>query len=120
VSDNKRFLDIFRLKNIINALIGFIETKVDLYKIQFKEEIAKALSVLVLVIIFSMIGLLFILSFSQFISELLNNLLGSQYFGYLIVAFLYVIIGFIVYLNRKKISDSVINLMFQDEESEND
>jgi len=61
VSENKNFLDIFRVKNIVNALIGFIETKVELYKIQFKEEIAKALSTLALVFVFSMVGMLFIL-----------------------------------------------------------
>jgi uncharacterized membrane protein YqjE len=120
VSENKRFLDIFRIKNIVNALTGFIETKVELYKIQFKEEIVKALSILILVVIFSMIGLLFIILISQFFSVLLNILLESESFGYLIVAFIYLIIGFIVYLKRQKILDSITNLMFPEEESEND
>ena len=87
VSENKKFLDIFRIKSIVNALIGFIETKVELYKIQFKEEIAKALSILALVIIFSMVGMLFVLFLSHFISRLLNDLFESQYLGFLIIGF---------------------------------
>jgi len=120
VGENKRFSDIFRVKNIINALIGFIETKVELYKIQFKEEIAKALSVLVMFFLLSMIGLLFVLFLSHFISILLNDLLDSQYFGYLIVTVLYLFIGIAVYYNRSKIKVFMTNMMFPEEETEND
>jgi uncharacterized membrane protein YqjE len=120
VSENKKFLDIFRVKNMINALIGFIETKVEIYKIQFKEEMAKALSVLVLLTIFSMIGTLFILFISHFLSQLLNDVLGNDYAGYLIISGLYLVIGIIVYLFRKKIKDSIIDMMFADEDTENE
>lgn len=120
MSENKKFLDIFRVKNIINALIGFIETKVELYKIQFKEEIAKALSILALVMIFSMVGLLFILFLSHFISRLLNDVLESDYLGFLIVTGFYFVNGIIVYLYRKQIADSITNMMFPDEDTENE
>jgi len=120
VSENKKFLDIFRVKNIVNALIGFIETKVELYKIQFKEEIAKALSVLVLVIIFSMVGVLFILFLSHYLSTLLNNVFDSDHLGYLIVSGFYLILGIIIYQMRKKISDSIVDMMFNKDEEETD
>lgn len=119
MSENKRFLDIFRVKNVINALIGYIETKVELYKIQFKEEIAKALSILVLVIIFSMIGLLFVFFLSHFIAQIINNYVNSYYIGYLVVTFFYLVAGVIVYFTRNKIKDSVIDMMFPEEEQEN-
>jgi len=120
VSENKKFLDIFRVKNIVNALIGFIETKVELYKIQFKEEIAKALSILVLVIIFSMVGMLFILFLSHFISRLLNDIFDSQYLGFMIVTGFYLAGVIVVYLLRRRIADSITNMMFPDEDIEND
>ena len=120
MSENKRILDIFRIKNIVNALIGFIETKVEIYKLQFKEEIAKALSVLVLMIIFSFLGVLFILFLSHYLSTLLNEVLESDHFGYLIVSGFYLIIGIVIYRMRKKISDSVINMVFPDEDEETD
>lgn len=119
MSENKKFLDIFRVKNIVNALIGFIETKVELYKIQFKEEIAKALSVLVLVIVFSMVGMLFILFLSHFISRLLNDVFDSEYLGFMIVTGFYLVSGIVVYLLRKQIANSITNMMYPEEDSEN-
>ena len=108
------------MKNIINALIGYIETKVELYKIQFKEEIAKALSVLVMVIIFSMTGLLFVFFLSHFVAQIINNFVNSYYIGYLVVTFLYLIAGVIIYFMRNKIKDWVIDMMFPEEEPEKD
>ncbi len=120
MSENKKFLDIFRIKSIVNALIGFIETKVELYKIQFKEEIAKALSILALVIIFSMVGMLFVLFLSHFISRLLNDLFESQYLGFLIVTGFYLVGIIVVYLLRARIADSITNMMFPEEDTENE
>ena len=120
MSENKRFSDIFRIKNLINALVGFIETKVELYKIQFKEEIAKALSIMVIIFLMAMIGLLFLLFLSHFLAQLINDLLESDYLGYLIITILYLLVGMVVYLRRKKISNAMINLMFPEEESDND
>jgi len=120
VSENKNFLDIFRVKNIVNALIGFIETKVELYKIQFKEEIAKALSTLALVIVFSMVGMLFILFLSHFISRLLNDIFDSDYLGFMIVTGFYFVSGIVVYFLRRRIADSITNMMFPDEGTENE
>jgi len=120
VSENKNFLDIFRVKNIVNALIGFIETKVELYKIQFKEEIAKALSTLALVFVFSMVGMLFILFLSHFISRLLNDIFDSEYLGFMIVTGFYFVSGIVVYFLRRRIADSISNMMFPDEGTENE
>jgi uncharacterized membrane protein YqjE len=120
VSENKNFLDIFRVKNIVNALIGFIETKVELYKIQFKEEIAKALSTLALVFVFSMVGMLFILFLSHFISRLLNDIFDSEYLGFMIVTGFYFVSGIVVYFLRRRIADSITNMMFPDEGTENE
>jgi hypothetical protein len=46
--------------------------------------------------------------------------LGNDYVGYLIISVLYLIIGVIVYLFRKKIKDSIIDMMFADEDTENE
>lgn len=119
MSENKRFSDIFRIKNLINALVGFIETKIELYKIQFKEEIAKALSVMVIIFLIAMIGMLFLLFLSHFLAQLLNDLLENNYLGYLIITFIYLLIGVLVYMRRKRISNAIINLMFPEEDSDN-
>lgn len=103
-------------KNLVNTLINFIETKVEIYKIQFKEEAAKAFTVIILVILFGLIGLLFILFLSLFVVEIINSLLGNKYLGYLFVAIFYIIMGVITYLVRGKILAEITSSVFSDED----
>jgi uncharacterized membrane protein YqjE len=103
-------------KNLVNTLINFIETKVEIYKIQFKEEAAKALTVIILILLFGLVGLLFILFLSFFVVQIINNLMGANYYGYLFVAIFYVIMGVVTYLVRGKIRKEIINSIFSDEE----
>ncbi|MBR9998014.1 MAG: phage holin family protein [Cyclobacteriaceae bacterium] len=106
-------------KNIVSTLINFIETKLEIYKIQLKEEAAKLFTLIVLIILFGLIGLLFILFISFFIAEIINSLLVHQYFGYLIVAGVYIILGVITYYMRGRIREGITNTIFS-EEVEND
>ncbi len=94
-------------QKIIKTLVDYLETKLEIYKLQLKEEVARALTAIVLMILYSMIGLLFILFLSLFISQALNGVLESQYLGYLIVAGFYLILGITVYKLRKKIYEGV-------------
>jgi uncharacterized membrane protein YqjE len=103
-------------KNLINTLINYIETKVEIYKIQFKEEAAKALTVIILVLLFGLMGLLFILFLSFFVVEIINNFMGENYYGYLFVAIFYVIMGLITYLVRGKIREEIAQAIFSEEE----
>ena len=103
------------IKSIVNTLISFLETKLEFYKIQLKEEAAKFFTLIVLIIIFGLIGLLFVLFLSFFIAETINSLLVHRYFGYLIVAGLYVILGIVTYLLRGKIKEGITNAIISDE-----
>ncbi len=104
------------IKSLVNTLINYLETKLEIYKLQFKEEVGKAFTVLILVILFSMVLLLVILFLSLFFVEILNNLLNNNYYGYLIVAGFYVIMGILVYSLRNKIRDTVTNAIISDEQ----
>jgi uncharacterized membrane protein YqjE len=68
------------IKSIVNTLISFIETKLEIYKIQLKEEAAKFFTLIVLIIVFGLIGLLFILFLSFFIAEIINALFVHRFF----------------------------------------
>lgn len=120
MEEKKRLTDIFKVKNLFDSLMGYIDTKVELYKIQFKEEAAKALVIAVFAIIFSMIGLLLILFLSLFISEALNSLFDSRYLGYLVICLFYVLLAFLVYLFRDRISDEIRNKLFEDNDNDLD
>lgn len=112
-------LELFGVKNLVNTLINYIETKIEIYKIQFKEEAAKAISALILMVLFSMLGLLFILFLSLFVSQLINSLFDSQYIGYIIISIFYLLCGYIVYLMRRKIREAVTDYIFMEEHEEN-
>jgi len=120
VAEKKRFTDLFKVKNLFDSLMGYIDTKVELYKIQFKEEAAKVLVIAVFAIIFSMIGLLLILFLSLFVSEVLNSLFDSRYLGYLIICIFYLLLAVLVYLLRDKISNTIKNMLFDDNDNDQD
>ena len=75
---------------------------------------------MVVIFLMAMIGLLFLLFFSHFMAQLLNDLFENDYLGYLIITIIYLLIGILVYIQRKRISNATINLMFPEENSEND
>ena len=118
MAEKKRFTDLFKVKNLFDSLMGYIDTKVELYKIQFKEEAAKVLVIAVFAIIFSMIGLLLILFLSLFASEVLNSLFDSRYLGYLIICIFYLLLAVLVYLLRDRISNAIKNKLFDDNDND--
>ena len=67
-----------------------------------------------------MVGLLVILFLSLFFVEIFNNLLNNKYYGYLIVAGFYLVMGILVYSLRNKIRDWVTNAIISDEEDKID
>lgn len=103
------------IKSIVNTLISFIETKLEIYKIQLKEEAAKFFTLVVLIIIFGLIGLLFVLFLSLFIAEIINTLLAHSFYGYLVVTGFYVVLGIITYYLRGKIRQGITNAIVSDE-----
>ncbi len=104
------------IKKIVNTLIDFVETKLEIYKIQLKEEAAKAFTFIILIFILSMILLLFALFLSLFVGGILNKMLNSSYYGYLIISGFYLIAGILIYLFRKKIRDGIADSMYFDDE----
>jgi uncharacterized membrane protein YqjE len=103
-------------KNLVNTLINFIETKVEIYKLQFKEEAAKAFTVIILLILLSMMGLLFVLFISLFAVEIINEFLEHSYYGYLIVAVFYILLGIFIYSLRHRIREKVTDSIFSEED----
>lgn len=120
MEEKKRFTDIFKVKNLFDSLMGYIDTRVELYKIQFKEEAAKVLVIAVFAMIFSMIGLLLILFLSLFVSEVLNTLFESRFIGYLISCLFYLLLGILVYLMRDKITDVINAKLFEEKDNNKD
>ena len=86
---------------------------------QFKEEIAKAIGVLTLIMISVAVFGLMIVFLSLAVANELNAILNSNYIGFLIIAVLYLIFGVLIIKYRNKlIFDWVYRFFFTEEDEE--
>lgn len=99
-------LKLLKLDGLVGNLTGYVETRIELMKLEIKEEIAKSLAkVSVLVIVIASLSL-FVLFFSVSIALLIGEHLGF-FEGFLIVSGFYFLIAVLVLLMRKSLSETM-------------
>jgi hypothetical protein len=96
-----RILKFLHLDDIINSLSGYVEARVELIKIEIREEVAGILSRGLMIMLIFMIGFLFFLFLCFGLAQYLNTLLESQFAGYLIVALFFGLVLLVLLLFRK-------------------
>lgn len=99
-------LKLLKLDNLVNNLTGYIETRVELMKLEVREELAKAMAKLSVLVVLVAVGTLFILFFSVALALLLANYVGI-FGGFAIVAAIYLVITLIVLMMRANISEAL-------------
>lgn len=115
-------LKLFNTDKLFEAFTGFLETKIELIKLDAREEIsrlaAKMIVYMVVALAFSMV--VFFLTFS--LAAWLNYLLESSILGYLLVAVIYGVFAYIIYTKRSVIIRKVIDsqLAEDQEDDQND
>jgi uncharacterized membrane protein len=82
-------LKFFKLDSIVDHISGYIETRVALVKMEIREEVATALSRVLIILIMFLTGILFLLFISIGLAEYLNQVIGGDYAGFMIVAGFY-------------------------------
>ncbi len=99
-------LKLLKLDGLVANLTGYVETRVELLKLEIREEIAKAIArMTVLVLVMATISL-FILFFSVSVALLIGEYLGF-FEGFLIVSGFYLLVAILVLLMRKSLSDTM-------------
>ena len=93
-----------RLDNLVENLSGYVETRIELIKLEVREEIAKVLSRALMIGLLLLLGLLFILFISLGWANYLNAYFSDSFSGYWIVAGIYGVPCLIIYVFRKGIS----------------
>lgn len=88
------------LTGLIDSLTGYIETRIALVKIEFKEELAKTVAKLIIVLMLSLVFMLFIAFFSLTAGAWLNTVTDSQYLGYAIIALFYLLLFLLIFIFR--------------------
>lgn len=105
----------FKVDSLISNLTGFVETRVDLLKMEVKEDLASALAQAVAYLFIAFIFALFITFISIGLAVLIGERLGN-FAGFSIVGGVYLIAGLILWFSRLNIISKLENrfsLMFR-------
>ncbi|MGC1243033.1 MAG: phage holin family protein [Chryseosolibacter sp.] len=105
----------FKVDSLLSNLTGYVETRVELLKVEVKEDLSKGLAQAVAYLFIAFILALFLTFFSIGIALLLGKSLGN-FAGFSIVAAVYLITGIILWFSREKIIqklESMLSLMFR-------
>ncbi len=93
-----------RLDGLMGSLTGYIEAQIQLFKLEIKEDIAKAISKAIGFFALLLFGFLFLLFFSLGLAYFINTFFEEVYAGYWIVAGIYGL-AFLVFLMFRKTID---------------
>ena len=96
-----KILKFLHLDEIINNLSGYVEARVGLIKVEIREEVADILSRGLMIMIFFLVGFMFLLFLSFGLANYLNTQLESESAGYMIIALFFGILLSFLLLFRK-------------------
>ncbi|MBT1690668.1 phage holin family protein [Dawidia soli] len=99
-------LKMLKLENLVSNLTGFVETRIELMKLEVKEDLAKAIARIALFIIIGFIVTLFILLISMAIAYKIGESTGV-FGGFAIVAGFYLILAVVLVICRDAIRDTL-------------
>lgn len=99
----EKIFKFLKIDNLVNHLSAYIDTRVQLFKIEIKEDIAKVLSKGLVHGTIALVAFLFLLFLSFGLAQFLNDQLENSYGGYLIVAGFYFLIIVVLLVFRKSI-----------------
>jgi hypothetical protein len=92
----------FKLDNIASNFTGYIETRMELLKIEIREDITKGLSRVVIFILMAFVFTLFVFFISMAAAYKLGEFAG-QFGGFAIIAGVYLLVTLILFLMRERI-----------------
>jgi len=90
-----------KFDHLVDNLIGYLETKSELYKIELKEEVIKLMVKMVAAVIAIVLLILCLMFASLSLGHYLNQVLSSGYLGFALIAVGYLLILLVVILLRK-------------------
>jgi uncharacterized membrane protein YqjE len=97
-------LKFLKLDGLIDNLTGYVETRIELMKIEIKEEVAKGMAKAMVLLVMMAVLMLAVLMVSTAVAYKIADSVGA-FAGFGIVGGFYVIVGLAIYLLRKPISE---------------
>ena len=99
-------LKFLKLDGLVNNLTGYIEARIELMKYEVKEDIARAISKVAIILVLAVFFVFFLLFASAAIAHKIGESLGG-FAGYGIVAGFYLLLLLLVLTFRNNISKSL-------------
>ena len=96
----------FKLGDIASNFTGYVETRIELLKIEIREDIAKGLSKLVVFVLMAFVFTLFVFFISMAAAYKLGESVG-QFGGFAIVAGVYLLLALGVFFMRDSIGKKI-------------
>ena len=105
-------LKFLKLDSLIEHLTGYVETRIELTKLEIKEDIAKGLSKVLLFILMGAVLFLFIILISVAVAHLIAKSIGA-FGGFAIVAGFYLLLGILLFAFREAITEKLQEQLVQ-------
>lgn len=100
-------LKFLKLDNIVHSLTGYVEDRIELMKLEIREDVAKIVGRAIVMVGLFLIGFMFLVFFSAGLAHFLNRYFSESYAGYWIVAGIYLLGFLILYFSRNSIYHGV-------------
>lgn len=97
-----KILKLLKLDKLFETLMGYIETQIEIVKLDIKEQAEKSIQDLIQALVILLIGGIFLVFFSMAIAIGLNILLESKILGYLTVSIVYLVLLVYIALDKNK------------------
>ena len=100
-------MKLFDFDKLIGTLTGYIETKIELLKLDIKEGVSAAITRIVLIMAMVLLGIFVTLFLFMGLAALINQEMHSAYWGYLIVAAFFGLILGVLIVSRAKVTEKI-------------
>lgn len=110
MKEKHKTLDILNLDKLVNNISKFIELKLELYELKFKEQLVVIISSFATLALIISFGLFMMFFASLALSFYLNGVFESGFLGFVIVGLIYLLICIILVVFKDKI---ITNHLFQ-------
>ena len=97
-------LKFLKLDGLISHVTGYVESRIELMKMEMREDIAKTVARAIVMVALLFAGFLCLLFFSVGLAHFINLYFDKPYAGYWSVAAIYLIAFLVLLLFRKSIS----------------
>lgn len=106
----EKILKLLKLENLFESVSGYVESKLELFKMEIREEVASLVARILVALLIGLCFLLFLILASVGLAYYLGTLVGMTG-GIMIVAGFYLLILALVIAFREQVSEGINNMV---------